>query len=129
MRHLYTAAEAQRVLGISAATVRKWASRPRGDGTRALYAFGLDDAGRPMYDRDHLVLLGDRAYSQVMDTPPDLTGARTFREAARPESVDRWHVLPDNSTVVYERTPGEFESSLIAASTLIHSPTWEDVTP
>ena len=34
---------------------------------------------------------------------PDLTGARTYAEAARPDTVDRWHVLADGDTVVYER--------------------------
>jgi hypothetical protein len=40
---LYTAADAQRELGIPAGTVRAWASREQ------LYSFGLDLHGRPMY--------------------------------------------------------------------------------
>lgn len=52
-RHLYTAAESERVLGIPAATVRTWAFR------KLIYAYGLDDRDRPMYDRDDLVRLRD----------------------------------------------------------------------
>lgn len=52
-RYLYTAAEAERVLGIPAGTVRAWASR------KLVYAYGLDDRDRPMYDRDDLLRLRD----------------------------------------------------------------------
>lgn len=55
---------------------------------------------------------------------PNLTGARTFIGAALPRMGERWHVLADGATVVYERCPDEFESSLIAAGTLIDSATW-----
>ena len=61
-----------------------------------------------------------------MNPTPDLVGARTFREAARPDAVDRWRVVADG-TVVYERTPGKFESSIIAASTVIGRDTWTEV--
>jgi hypothetical protein len=40
-------------LGIPAGTVRAWAARQK------LWSFGLDEQGRPMYDRDHLVALRD----------------------------------------------------------------------
>jgi hypothetical protein len=53
VRHLFTAAEAQTWLGIPAGTVRAWAKREK------LWSFGLDECGRPMYDRDHLVALRD----------------------------------------------------------------------
>lgn len=59
VRHLYTATEAQRVLGIKATTVRSWARR------NLLYSFGLDQRNRPMYDRDHLVALRDKARSRA----------------------------------------------------------------
>ena len=51
VRHLYTAAEAQKTLGIPAGTVRAWAARKR------LWSFGLDERDRPMYDRDDLLRL------------------------------------------------------------------------
>jgi len=54
VRHLYGPAEAERVLGIKAATIRSWARR------RLIYAYGLDEDGRPMYDRDDLLALWDR---------------------------------------------------------------------
>lgn len=54
VRHLFTAAEAERVLGIPAATVRSWAKRER------IWSFGLDERNRPMYDRDHLLALHTR---------------------------------------------------------------------
>jgi hypothetical protein len=58
VRHLYTAAEAARVLGIPAGSIRAWKSRGR------LWAYGIDDRRREMYDRDHLIELRDhgRAY-------------------------------------------------------------------
>jgi hypothetical protein len=40
-------------------------------------------------------------------------------EARRPDAGDQWHVLADGETAVYERWPGEFELSLVKASTLI----------
>lgn len=60
MRHLYTAAEAETSLGIRADRIRQWASRSRKDGTRALYAMGLNKQQKPMYDRDHLLELAGR---------------------------------------------------------------------
>lgn len=44
MRVLLSAVDAQRYLGINAATVRSWAHRGR------LYSYGLDAHDRPMYD-------------------------------------------------------------------------------
>jgi hypothetical protein len=58
---------------------------------------------------------------------PDLTGAHTYAEGAGPNTVDRWHVLADGTTVVYERRPGEFEPSIIAAHTLTNSIAWVEV--
>jgi hypothetical protein len=52
---LYTAADAQRELGIPAGTVRSWASR------EWLYSFGLDRVGRPMYRGQDLIRLRDNA--------------------------------------------------------------------
>lgn len=51
VRHLFSAAEAERVLDIPAATVRSWALRKR------IWSFGLDERNRPLYDRDDLVRL------------------------------------------------------------------------
>lgn len=53
VRHLFTAVEAEQWLNIPAGTVRQWASRKR------IWSFGLDERGRPMYDRDDLVRLRD----------------------------------------------------------------------
>jgi hypothetical protein len=49
VRHLYTAAEAERVLRIKASTVRSWARRKR------IYPYGLDEHRNPMFDRDDLL--------------------------------------------------------------------------
>lgn len=57
-RHLFTPAEAERQLGIPASTVRSWFRRKR------LWHFGIDEHGRPMFDRDDLVRL--RAESDRM---------------------------------------------------------------
>jgi hypothetical protein len=53
-RQLFTAAEAARRLGINPVRIRVWAHR------KLLFAFGIDERGRPMYDRDHLIALRDR---------------------------------------------------------------------
>jgi len=50
---LYTAADAERELGIKAGTVRAWASREK------IYSFGLDHTGRPMYRGRDLIRLRD----------------------------------------------------------------------
>jgi hypothetical protein len=55
VRHLFSAAESERVLGIPAATVRSWARRKR------IWSFGLDERNRPLYDRDDLVSLRENA--------------------------------------------------------------------
>lgn len=49
IRHLFTAAEAERWLGIPAATIRSWARR------RRIWSYGLDSHGHPMYDLEHLL--------------------------------------------------------------------------
>lgn len=54
VRHLFTAAEAETVFGIPAATIRAWASRHR------IYPYGIDHHGHPMYDRTDLVALRHR---------------------------------------------------------------------
>lgn len=61
VRHLFTATEAERVLGIPAATVRSWARR------KQVWPFGLDAAGAPMYDRDDLVRLRERRQTRDHD--------------------------------------------------------------
>lgn len=48
---LYTAADAERELGIPAGTVRAWASRER------IHSFGLSLDGRPMYRARDLLRL------------------------------------------------------------------------
>lgn len=53
MRHLYSAAEAERLFGIPAATVRSWARRQR------IWSYGLDERNRPLYDRPDLLRLRD----------------------------------------------------------------------
>lgn len=56
VRHLFTAAEAERALRIKAATVRSWARR------RVIWSYGISETGAPMYDRDDLVRLRDRGW-------------------------------------------------------------------
>jgi hypothetical protein len=52
-----------------------------------------------------------------------VTGAVIYVEAGqRPVAGGRWHVLGD--VVHYERAPGQFESSIIAAHTLRTSESW-----
>lgn len=58
VRHLFTAAEAETQLGIAAGTVRSWFSRKR------IYSFGLDNRGRPMFDRDDLIRMRDRTQTR-----------------------------------------------------------------
>jgi predicted site-specific integrase-resolvase len=48
VRHLFTAAEAERRLGIRSTTIRQWARRGK------LFKMGLDERGKPMYDREDL---------------------------------------------------------------------------
>lgn len=52
-RHLFTAAEAEKLFGIPAATIRQWRKR------RVIFHYGLSRRGQPMYDRDHLIALRD----------------------------------------------------------------------
>ena len=53
VRHLFTASEAARALGIPAGSIRAWRSCGR------LAVFGFNERGQPMYDRDDLVALRD----------------------------------------------------------------------
>src|SRR5690606_12318154 len=55
VRHLFGAAEAERLFGIPAATIRSWARRKR------IYPYGLDERGRPLLDRDDLLALRDQS--------------------------------------------------------------------
>lgn len=57
VRHLFSAIEAERWLGIKAATVRSWARR------NLVYSFGLNERNHPMYDREHLIALRDKRRS------------------------------------------------------------------
>jgi hypothetical protein len=60
-----------------------------------------------------------------MSDTPDLHGATAYRETARPESTERWHVLADGVTVIYERRPGEFEPArVLTAETLARRDAW-----
>lgn len=54
VRHLYSAIEAHKMLGIKASTVRSWARR------KLIYSFGLNERNHPMYDREHLVQMQDK---------------------------------------------------------------------
>lgn len=58
VRHLFTAAEAERVLGIPAGTIRSWFSR------KHIWHFGIDPRGRPMFDRDDLLRMYNREQSR-----------------------------------------------------------------
>ena len=55
VRHLFTAAEAERTLGIPANTVYSWVHRER------IWSAGLNEDGKPMYDRTDLLKLAKRA--------------------------------------------------------------------
>jgi len=59
VRHLFTAAEAEAVLGIKAATIRSWAA-DRPARPKRIWHYGIDEHGHPMYDRDDLVRERDR---------------------------------------------------------------------
>lgn len=54
VRHLFSAIEAEKELGIKASTVRSWARR------ELVYSFGLNERNHPMYDREHLFQMRDR---------------------------------------------------------------------
>lgn len=54
VRHLLTATEAVRTLGIPLGTIRSWRGRGR------LVERGLDERKRPMYAREHLIELRDK---------------------------------------------------------------------
>ena len=71
VRHLFTASEAEQILGIPAGTTRAWFHRKR------IYHYGLDERGRPMFDRDDLVRLRDRRQTRDQH-------ARARRTSARP---------------------------------------------
>lgn len=60
---LYTAAQAERELGIPAGTVRAWAFRER------VYSRGLDRQGHPMYSGVELIRLHARDQHDLPETP------------------------------------------------------------
>lgn len=58
---------------------------------------------------------------------PDLTDATTYRHT-QTDVGDRWHILADGETVIYERRPGEFEpAKIVTASVLVHGDVWTEV--
>lgn len=58
VRHLFSAIEAEKWLGIKASTVRSWARR------ELVYSFGLNERNHPMYDRRHLLEMRDKRRSE-----------------------------------------------------------------
>ena len=60
-RRLLSAADAQRVLGIPASTVRSWWRRQRYTG---LWDYGRDRRNHPLFDEVDLVALRDRQRRQ-----------------------------------------------------------------
>ena len=71
MRHLYTAAEAVRALGIPLGTITAW--RAKG----LLYEYGLTDRGQRMYDRQDLISLRDGTKRRVARRPRKPRGGGT----------------------------------------------------
>jgi hypothetical protein len=58
---------------------------------------------------------------------PDLTGATTYRSLDA-DKGDRWHILADGKTVVYQRNENDFEvSKIVTASALRRGGTWVEV--
>lgn len=75
---LLSAAEAQRLLGINASTVRTWHQRCS---TSGLYSAGLDGSGRPLfYEADLVALQQKRAVrdelGERIHTLSDLQGSQ-----------------------------------------------------
>ena len=56
-RRLLSAADAEKALGIPAATVRSWARRKR------IWSYGLDARRDPLYDHDDLIRMRSRSRS------------------------------------------------------------------
>lgn len=59
VRHLFSAIEAEKYLGIKASTVRSWARR------KLVWSFGLNERNHPMYDREHLLQMRDKRRSEA----------------------------------------------------------------
>lgn len=74
IRHLFTASEAARILGIPAGSIRAWRSCGR------LPVWGFNEHGQPMYDRDDLVILRDGTRRNVCSI--------TRRRKPRPPKID-----------------------------------------
>lgn len=73
VRHLFSAIEAEKTLGIKAATVRSWARR------KLLYSFGLNERNHPMYDRVDLVQLRDRNVDKARNRSRNKASRRRLR--------------------------------------------------
>lgn len=73
MRHLYTAAEAVRALGIPLGTITAW----RHKGLLFEYGLSSDPRPRPMYDRDDLIALRDGTKRRVARRPRKRRGGGT----------------------------------------------------
>lgn len=78
-RHLFTAAEAEKVLGIPAGTIRSWFSR------KHIWHYGIDKRGRPMFDRDDLLRMAIRSQSRGQQ----LRSERAAKRARRSNGADR----------------------------------------
>lgn len=73
VRHLFTAAEAEKQLGIPAGTIRVWFNRKR------IWHYGLDERGNPMFDRDDLVRLRDRTQTRDQHAQAKRASSRNRR--------------------------------------------------
>lgn len=63
VRHTFTAAEAARLFGIPAGSIRAWASSKR------LWSYEVNERGCPMYDRDDLLALRDGTRRRTCGDP------------------------------------------------------------
>jgi hypothetical protein len=71
VKHLYTAAEAVRALGIPLGSITAW--RAKG----LLHEYGLTENRRPMYDRQDLIALRDGTKRRVARRPRKPRGEGT----------------------------------------------------
>jgi hypothetical protein len=60
VRHLFSAAEAERLFGIRANTIRVWHHRGQ------IHPAGIDERDRPLYDRDDLFRLRGASGTDVV---------------------------------------------------------------
>lgn len=107
MRRLYSAAQAQRELGIKASTVRSWARRGR------LYSYGLDRRNQPLYDGNDLVRLRSRMRARVAGRHPRMKCVFCDAPVAEDAPVDLcWaHCLEVHRHVVVEMRPNRREAA------------------